>query len=168
MTTKRGKTPRCKWCDEWVDKSLNDFVKGSAGYYHTQCHEAFELNKYYKKQLDEYIMQLYNISYPTGWMNKQIKEYKEKRSYTYAGMLLTLQYIYEIDQVNVLDASVSGLGLIPYYYEKAKKHYTTMQDVSESVRDAEINNESEIIYLKPIESKRNKKLIDMNSLLQGE
>lgn len=166
MATVKGKTPKCKWCGEWVDKSLNDFNKTSVGYYHNQCYETYQLNKQYREELNEYVAIIYSIEFPTGWMLKQIKEYVEKRNYTYKGMELTLRYIYEVENKYLRDASESGLGLIPYYYEKAKQYYSSLEEVSKYASNVEIDNESEIIYIQPSSNKkRNKKLIDMNSLI---
>ena len=168
MATTRGKTPKCKWCGEWVDKSLNDFNKNSTGYYHNNCYQAFELNKQHREELSEYVAKIYRIEFPTGWMLKQIKEYKEKRNYTYKGMELTLRFIYEIENKYLREASETGLGLIPYYYEKAKQYYTTMREVSRYANNVEINNQEEIIYIQPEKKKPNKRLIDMNSLIEEE
>ena len=61
MTEKpKAKTPKCKWCGEWVDKE-QEFEKASAGYYHPQCHQLFELNKLHKKELDDYIIKKHNL-----------------------------------------------------------------------------------------------------------
>lgn len=168
MTANKGKTPKCKWCGQWVDKSLNQFNKVSAGYYHSNCYHAFLQSKQDRQDLSDYVAQIYSIEFPTGWMLKQIKEYKEKRNYTYKGMELTLRYIYEIENKYLREASESGLGLIPYYYEKAKKYHMNIREVTKSASNAEINNEAEIIYLKPTKRKVNKKLIDMNSLIEGD
>lgn len=160
----KGKIPKCKWCNEWVDKSLNDFTKTNSGYYHNSCYEKFEINKQHMQELYSYICEIYKIKFPTGWMMKQIKEYKEKRNYTYKGMELTLRFIYEVENKYLLDASETGLGLIPYYYEKAKQYYINLQKIKKSVEKIEIHNEPEVIYLKPPTKKRKKKMIDIESL----
>lgn len=164
MTTK-GKTPKCKWCSEWVDKSLNDFEKTSGGYYHKECYEAFELQKTHLKELKDYISKIYKIEFPTGWMLKQIKEYKEKRNYTYKGMELTLKFMIENENMLLLDASKSGLGMIPYYYEKARKHYMGMNEIKDSLKDYTNNNISDIIYVETKKTKRKNNRIDIESII---
>ncbi len=168
MAAQRGKTPKCKWCGEWVDKTLNQFNKTNNGYYHNNCYQAFLLNKQHYEELCEYVSKIYHISYPHGFMLKQIKEFKEKRGYTYKGMELTLRYMYEIENKYTLDASESGLGLIPFYYDKARKHYSNMREVSKHASDIEIDNKAKIIYLKPEKKEANKKLIDMNRLIEED
>ena len=163
-TTKRGKTPKCKWCKEWVDKSLEEHTKVNTGYYHNHCYEQFELNKQHMKELNAYISKVYKVEFPTGWMLKQIKEYKEKRNYTYKGMELTLRFMYEVENKYLLDASQSGLGLIPYYYEKAKQYYINLYSVSQSIKEVEIDNDTEVIYSKPPTRKRTSKLINIEEL----
>lgn len=165
MTTKpKGKTPKCKWCNEWVDKSLNDHTKTNVGYYHNPCYQQFELNKQHLKELHDYISKVYNVEFPTGWMLKQIKEYKTKRNYTYKGMELTLRFIYEVENKYLREASDSGLGLIPYFYEKAKQYYINLYSVTQSATNIEIDNTSEIIYLKPPTNKKKNKLINIDEL----
>lgn len=166
MTTQKpkGKTPKCKWCGEWVDKSLNDYSKTNVGYYHNQCYEQFELNKQHMSELNSYISKIYNVEFPTGWMLKQIKEYKDNRKYTYKGMELTLRFICEVENKYLREASDSGLGLIPYYYEKAKQYYINLYSVTKSAESVEIENKAEIVYLKPPDNKKKNKLINIESL----
>lgn len=62
-------------------------------------------------------------------MLKQIKEFQDDYGYTLKGMELTLRYFHEI-QGNGVDAR--GIGIIPYVYEDAKRHYNYIQKVKNS------------------------------------
>lgn len=157
-----SKMPNCKSCGEPVDKGLNNFTKNYKGYYHNECYEVIQLENQHRTELNEYISKLYNVEFPTGWMLKQIKEYKEKRNYKYKGMELTLRYMYEVERLNKLDAHQAGLGMIPYYYEKAKQYYVEMKSVASSAKDYVIDNEVETVYMKPPEKKKKKRLLDMD------
>ena len=157
-------SPKCKLCGEQVDKDLLH-VKVSAGYYHEECYEKFELQKQHRKELSDYVSYIYKIDYPTGWMMKQIKEYKEERNYTYKGMELTLRYMYEVENLKILKASDSGLGLVPYYYEKAKQHYIEKQQAKKSMKDFNHVTEVETIYIeKPLTRTSKKVMIDISSI----
>lgn len=164
MTEKKGRLPKCKSCGEAIDKSLNDFTKNYKGYYHNSCYEEIQIENQFRTELNEYISEIYRVEFPTGWMLKQIKEYKEKRNYKYKGMELTLRFMYEVEKLNRLEASQAGLGMIPYYYEKAKDYYTKLETVSSAAKDFELNNEAEIIYMQPPVRKKKKKLLDINSI----
>src|SRR5690606_26192640 len=130
VTENKGRMPKCKSCGEAVDKSLDDFTKNYKGYYHNSCYEVIQVENQFRTELTEYISEIYRVEFPTGWMLKQIKEYKEKRGYTYKGMELTLRYMYEVEKLNRLEAHEAGLGMIPYYYEKTKQYYTNLETVS--------------------------------------
>jgi hypothetical protein len=57
-------------------------------------------------------------------MLKQIKEYKEKRGYTYKGMTLALKYFF---MVQTHSADIPTLGIIPYVYDQAKKYWRNIE-----------------------------------------
>jgi len=159
MTEPKRRTPRCKACQEWVDKSLNQHTQKSTGYYHNECLIVIEREAQHYKDLIEYVVNLYRIKAPTGWMTKQIKEYKEQKHYTYVGMEYTLRYMYEVERVELLEAKDSGLGLIPFYYEKARYYYANMAEIKASMREIKVDNTPEIIYLdRPQVKRRNKKI----------
>jgi len=90
--------------------------------------------------LFEYICERYQIIKPTGMMFQQMKQYKQEYNYTDIGMYYTLKYYYEVLENEVLDGS--GLGIIPYFYDKAKKHYNKVFDLEDIVNDFEVNENS--------------------------
>lgn len=159
-----ARMPKCKSCNEEINKELNDFTKNYKGYYHNDCYEAIQIENQYRIELNEYISELYRVEFPTGWMLKQIKEYREKRNYTYKGMELTLRYMYEVERLNRLEAHEAGLGMIPYYYEKTKKYYMNLENVTSAIKDYEVNNEAEILYMLPPDKKRKAKMIDITTI----
>ena len=65
-------------------------------------------------------------------MFKQLKQYRsEPYNYTDGGMYATLIYYYETLGNKVLEGT--GLGIIPYYYDKARQHYSNMAKVEDSL-----------------------------------
>ncbi len=125
------------------------------------CESCLELKKEEQEQKDtkngdwvelyEYIVELYGHS-PTGMMFKQLGEYrKPPYEYTNKGMYLTLKYFYETMGNNVIDGT--GLGIIPYVYEDAKKNF---------IKNMEINTFNEEITID-----ENPKLINVHDNFNG-
>lgn len=123
------------------------------------------------KDLIAYICELYQIDAPTGWMLKQIKDFKEQFNYTYRGMKTTLHYFYEIQEGNDVADSM-GIGIVPFVYDEAKKFYIDKKAVKDSVTDCDLdkmqNNKRIIKMHKPNRPDENKykdmALIDIEKL----
>ena len=123
------------------------------------------------KDLIAYICELYQIDAPTGWMLKQIKDFKEQFNYTYRGMKTTLHYFYEIQEGNDVADSM-GIGIVPFVYDEAKKFYIDKKAVKDSVSDCDLdkmqNNKRIIKMRKPNRPDENKykdmALIDIEKL----
>lgn len=62
-------------------------------------------------------------------MVRQIKEYQEEMGYTLKGMEMSLRYFHEVLEN---EADAKGIGIIPYVYEDAKRHYMYMANVRAS------------------------------------
>ena len=123
------------------------------------------------KELIAYICELYQIDAPTGWMLKQIKDFKEQFNYTYRGMKSTLHYFYEIQEGNDVTDSM-GIGIVPFVYDEAKKFYIDKKAVKDSVNNCdldELQNNKRVIkmrkVIKPNENKyKDMALIDIEKL----
>lgn len=123
------------------------------------------------KDLIAYICELYQIDAPTGWMLKQIKDFKEQFNYTYRGMKTTLHYFYEIQEGNDVADSM-GIGIVPFVYDEAKKFYIDKKAIKDSVSDCDLdkmqNNKRIIKMRKPNRPDENKykdmALIDIEKL----
>ncbi len=81
--------------------------------------------------LFRYICELYRIDRPTGMMFKQLKEFRQDYGYTDIGIYHTLRYYYEVLGNEVLEGT--GLGIVAYYYDRARRHIMQVYDVSEAV-----------------------------------
>ena len=86
-------------------------------------------------ELFEYICEIYEIDTLTGMMFSQIKKFKDEYGYTNKGIYLTLKYYYEIEDNEIKEGT--GLGIIIYYYEKAKKHYIEKMKVANNEKEME-------------------------------
>lgn len=144
---------KCPMCSKLNNKENTTEI--NKRYYCIECSEIKEKEK--AKHIDdweelfEYICELYNIKKPTGMMFKQIKEFRDTYGYTNKGIYLTLKYYYEVLDNEVKDDT--GLGIVVYYYEKAKQHFIEIRDVKRHVKDFEINEQIKIVKIKNIDIK---------------
>lgn len=65
-------------------------------------------------------------------MFRQIKDFKNE-GYTEIGIYHTLKYYYETLEKEVLEGS--GLGIVPYYYEKARLHINKKFDIEDKTEE---------------------------------
>jgi len=98
--------------------------------------------------LYDYIELMYGRK-PDGQIFQQIKKYKEEYDYTYEWMLLTLQYVFEIEKLPIQEDS--GIGIVPYFYHKAQVYYNRIWDIMDK------NDTIELIKLK-----KEPKKVDVN------
>jgi len=145
-----SKKLKCPVCGTFNDKE--DTVYYNQKYYCKVCYENRKKEADDYKALIEYICELYNIDAPTGWILKQIKDFKEQFSYTYKGMKTTLDYFYRIKQENEPEEG-TGIGIIPFVYDEAKKFYYDKKLVKENMQNfilSDIENQK-IIHINKID-----------------
>lgn len=138
---------KCPECGTFNDKE--NAICHNSKYYCKVCFENKQRESQDYKDLIAYICKLYQIDVPTGWMLKQIKDFKEQYKYTYRGMKTTLHYFYEIQEGNDVADSM-GVGIIPFVYDEAKKFYIDKKAVKDSVLGCdleEIENKKKIIHI---------------------
>lgn len=121
---------KCPECGMFNDKE--NTVHHNSKYYCKVCYENRTRESQDYKDLIDYICELYKIDAPTGWMLKQIKDFKEQFNYTYRGIKTTLHYFYELQKGNDVSDSM-GIGIVPFIYEEAKKFYIDKKAVKDSV-----------------------------------
>jgi len=155
--TKKSKQVKCPVCGTMNDKE--NTKKIDTRYYCVECGEKREKERNRNKdgwdELFEYICDLYNIDVLTGMMFKQIQNFRENYNYTNTGMYLTLKYYYEILENEVKENT--GLGIIPYYYDRAKQYYIDILTVKKHLKDFEIDEQVNTVKIKNIDIKELKK-----------
>lgn len=155
-----AKVAHCMECKCEINKDID--VQIGNRWRCLQCNNKVQKEKQDRKELYDYICDLYELDIPTTMMMKQIKEFKENYNYKYKGMLLALQYWYEILEKSFNEEN--GLGIIPYIYNEAKKHYIAKQKINSYTIP---NLEEQTIIIKPSQTiKKVKKLIDINDLVE--
>lgn len=97
----------CKECNDNIQKEADDY-----------------------KVLIQYICDGFKIKAPTGQQLKDIRRFKEL-GYSYPEIQYTIYYIFCIERKK---AEGTGLGLVPFYYEKAKRHYELVENAKRTAR----------------------------------
>lgn len=70
-------------------------------------------------------------------------------------MYLTLRYFYEVLENDVKEDA--GLGIIPYFYERAKNHYIDILEVKKHLKNFEVDEQTNTVKIKNINIKEFKK-----------
>ena len=105
----------------------------------------------------------YNKTYES--IESNFEKYIQQYDFTYQKMYQTLTYMHNILEKEFTDDIV---GLIPYYYDKAEKHYHTVKQIEENNKNKDINGmyKNKIVYIDPKRKKR--KQIDITSIGEEE
>lgn len=161
---------KCKYCGIQFDRDKEPWVEVSARRYaHKVCYEkamgglspedkAQKEEEEDLKKLENYIMVLFNESFISAKIRKQILDYRKNYGYTYSGILKTLQWWFGIKK-NSVESANDGIGIVPFVYKQALDYYY-------SLYLADIANESfkdykpevvEITIKSPRAEKRNRR-----------
>ena len=152
----------CPKCKEKVNPLDVDAIDTDITTYHRACYESIQRQKKNREELLNYISLKYNVEFPTGFMLKQITDFHNKRGYSYKAMLVTLQYMFDVEKVATKEGV--GLGLIPFYFEKAKSYHQKIRKAGNSAQNITIDNT--VVKIKAVAPSRRTKAgyIDLNSL----
>lgn len=119
-----------------------------------------------REELYSLIKKLYGVSYPTGMMLKQIKQFKEECGYTYKGMSLTLTYCSTLPGIEF--KSTMGIGIIPHKYEKAKADYINKKQQKEKIENINLEVKQVTIKIEKLDNTnhlKNERLINLEGIL---
>ena len=129
-----------------------------------ECYERKVKEVKDREALYNLLKQVFSINFPTGLMLRQIKQYKEERSYSYKNIAFTVDYI-----VNVKKQKLQlqyGIALVPHYYDEMIEYYKRLQEKrSKTTVKAQ---EFKTIKLKPFKHPKNyyeKISIDMKKMM---
>lgn len=129
----------CVYCKKPLSKKDSDCVMiGNGKYVHQACQQLEEQReKTDREKLEEYIKELFNISYIEPRVKGQIKKFMEEYNYTYSGMQKALYYHYEIKGGDKSKAN-GGIGIIPYVYKDAYNYHYNLWLAQQKNKDVEI------------------------------
>ena len=140
-----NKESMCEFCHKGIPMGQEIALPGDR-FAHADC-KAKESNetKNDSEKLFEYIMLLYNEGFVDPAKQKSIKNMIDTYGFTLSGIHGTLVYLFEVLKKKPTDSNY--LGIVPYYYTKAKNYYT------ELARVKEVNSQKNIENYKPKELK---------------
>jgi hypothetical protein len=143
---KKSKKSKCSMCENLFEKEVLTLKSNKK--YCPACliirEQEIQSNKSEWNLLFDYICELYKLDKPNGMMFQQMKNYRQEYDYTNIGMYYTLLYYYKVLENEVVDGT--GLGIIPYFYEKAKYHYSKVFDIEDKTDNFE--NTERIVTIK--------------------
>ena len=130
----------CAYCKKPMSKKDEDCVMiGNNKYVHKACQELEEKReKTDKEQLEDYIKDLFQISYIDPRVKGQIKKYIDEYNNTYSGIRKALIYHYEIKGGDKSKAN-GGIGIVPYVYQNAYEYHYNLWLAQQKNKDVEIN-----------------------------
>ncbi|PED64014.1 hypothetical protein [Priestia megaterium] len=129
------------------------------------CYEAKVKEVTDRENLYSLIKDIFNLSFPTGLMLRQIKQFREERDYSYKNIAFALDYIVRIKKIKL--QTNFGIALVPHYYDEMISYYKDLQRRREQMQF--IKPQKVKVKMKPLvleNEYRNKKLINMEDLLK--
>lgn len=129
----------CAYCKKPMSKKNEDCIMiGNNKYVHKACQELEEKReKTDKEQLEDYIKDLFQISYIDPRVKGQIKKYIDEYNYTYSGIRKALIYHYEIKGGDKSKAN-GGIGIVPYVYQNAYEYHYNLWLAQQKNKDVEV------------------------------
>lgn len=163
-----AKLPVCPYCGNNVEKNQPQKTYKNK-HYHSDCYKRMSQEMYNSTQqgsnsrqiLYAYICEKFGIEQLTPFLTAQLYKFETDYNMTYDGMWYSLKYFYDI-LGNAVDEK-TGIGIIPYVYDKAKTYYI------KNAHLAEVNSKKNIktndIKVKVSVGRKNKKPnIDITNL----
>ena len=129
----------CAFCKKGLSKKDPDCVMlNNNKYVHKECQELEESReKTDREKLEEYIKEVFALSYIDPRVKAQIKKYIEEYNFTYSGMQKALYYFYEIKGGDKSKAN-GGIGIIPYIYQDAYNYHYNLWLAQQKNKDVEV------------------------------
>ena len=173
-----SKTVVCRYCKKQIEKD-NAYSKQKGMYYcNEQCyiqHQHKKNNTTHKvlnetesveyRKLTDYIQLRFGTQSPTWWsqFTRVTRQLVKNNNMKFSGMLLTLQYYYDILNKHS-NENVYGLQqIIVTYYEEAKNYF--IETVNKNALGQALPNDKIVTVVAHTRgNKKDKRLIDMNSL----
>ncbi len=155
----------CKCCGKKL-QSEEKYIHVSKTYCE-ECYKRVKRESTEYKELVEFICNNYDLDKPTGFILKQIKEFKSDYGYSYAAMTYTLWYCKEILNKSLIEKY--GISLVKYYYDEAKNYYLQQEKLKEQIKKlSNIKPKTKVVKQKSVNSnKKSASLVDLKNLLEG-
>lgn len=177
-------TVKCRYCKKQINKD-DAYKVGKVTYYcNEECYNKAmdkrnkEKNKYEptdssdRRNYTDYIVKIYTDNgYDKSEINwtllmSQTKNIlQEHEVWSYSTLQYILYYMYEIIQLNLFleESNGSILSLLPFYGVEAEKYFNQTQEIEESIKNFDFNDD-EIVIKKSCHNKK-KKYINLGELI---
>ena len=141
----------CRVCKTKIDKDSAICLKPKTYVCCEECKEQYisKENNKVNKSKDSQDRQEF-IAYLKSMCNQELnykivgsmlkKMMKDNTSFTYNGMKYTLWYIRD-----VLNINITGVGIIPYYYDEAKRYYDKKQKMKQAIKQSNVRQDTKTI-----------------------
>jgi hypothetical protein len=116
---------KCFFCSNNIDRQAEEYVQIQKRYAHKKCADEEEEDKKIRKEINSFVMELWNGDVNFALVGKQINQFQAEYNYTLSGILGTLIYSYNIK--NLKPERAQGIGIVPYYYKEARNYYKTIE-----------------------------------------
>lgn len=143
---------KCKYCGESFDRDKESWAMVGTRYAHSRCIEE-RLKQIEVRKQEEELERQQNINkyhevldFAKAYIQepnyaliqKQIRDFIDNKGYTYSGICKTLTYCKDIVKLKFSQGN-GGIGIVPYYYDKAKAYYyqlyiTTKQNEAKEIK----------------------------------
>lgn len=149
--------PKCRVCDKVSKREEMLLVPDTKRVYvcDDKCLEDYnnrELTPYQK--LMNYINIITNGKANFPMIAKQIKTMIVEEGFSYEGIQLTLQYLHELEGIEL--EYDSGIAIVPYKYEQAKQYCIKKRNVLRKAAKFEFNNNVRKVVIRPHKNKNMK------------
>lgn len=144
----------CRVCKNKVEKDSAICLKPKIYVCCEQCKEKYlskenkkndkEVSSQDRKEFIDYLKSICSQELNYKIVGSTLKKMmKDNPSFRYNGMQYTLWYIH-----NVLNIKITGVGIIPYYYDEAKKYYSNKQKMKQQIKESNIRQNTKTICRK--------------------
>lgn len=120
-----------------------------------------------RKLLYDFIKESYNINFPTAFMLKQIKDFKEKENISYKMQRFTLKYVRDILGMDMNPKY--GVSIISYRYHEMLEYCKELEKKKEASDELKEGKVEVIRRKKKQRNYKSDRIIDLTSIdLEGE
>lgn len=143
---------KCPYCGQRFNPDLEEFVKPSSNRYaHKACFLLHEEKKTKeekdKKDLEDYIKQLFGIKDLSPKIKAQIKRYHDQEITDYE-ILKSLQYFFDV-RGNTIEKANNGIGIVEYIYKEALKYWKGLEEIQVKNSDVKLERNVVEIHVEP-------------------
>lgn len=152
------------YCEQKYPKS--ELIKYKNANHCKPCYDKKVKEVEDREHLYNLLKKTFDLNFPTGLMLRQIKEYREQRSYTYKNIAFAVDYIVRIKKIQL--QTQYGIAMVPHFYDEMINYYKDLKRRRENMVITE--NKVQKVYIKPSipqNKHKERKMIDMEKLLTG-